>query len=518
MKRLLLTLLLLPVLAQAQHTVISSERPDGTVNTGDRAGAGAGGGTPPTGFTVIELGDVTTSDVDDNTGTVTVTVRSGGDELGFVFAYKEAATDQDLHVEFELQSSITGDQSPFNGCGAAVIETGTDISDYKSYTFYPIANTTRLKTDAGGAGESTQFSSGSESLPEFLLIQYDDSETDIQGAQGTDGSTWTQVGSDVSKSLTFPVRYGFICFTDDDATGSATFTITDLVADGTIETLGGGGGGGPPATVFSEDFSSTTWYQTAGWGAGANGAGPSGDPRTASGGNGTTFSRVTGTNNGVAERDGAYGEVLIKSGQRVGTNASIYFSELGVGEPTNGDSAWVRYYMAFGTTYDGQQNGKGPGFSATSSTCGSGGAPCDGTDGWSARSKTAEPCANTNTVGMDSYVYHADMPGTFGATFDWADSGCGESGVFVQGTWYCVEQQITMNSVGASQNDGILRAWVDGTQVMNKTTMQLDNAGNHPVQRVWWNVYHGGGTTAPQNMHVYFDDIAISTTAQIGCL
>lgn len=522
-RRLIPLLLLLPLVAIAGIVVPGTISFDGDFYTAYRAGEAPQGGSCPSGFTCGSVGTTTTCDVDDNAGTITVVADTAGDEVGRCIIYKTAATDQDIHVEFELQTPIIGDQSPFNECGPFVAE-GTDISDYTSYVFYPIQAQPRLKTDVAGVGEQVQLSANTGlALPEFFLYQYDDSLTIEQGAEGNDGSTWAQIGDDVTKSLTFPVIYGVQCATDDDATGSATFDITDLVADGTIESLGGGGS--PPTLLFDEDFTSTTWYNRAGWGAGANGGGPGGSPRSANGAiPGNTFTRVTGTNFGVSEIDGAYGQVVILQDERLGTNAGVWFTEIMGSFPGPGDDIYVRYYQAMGTDFDASgTSGKLPGFADDASgNCGSGGAPCDGTDGWTARSKHSsgvnQPCEGPsgNTVPLDNYVYHGDMPSQYGQNFDWVGANCGEVHVAVQGEWQCIEQKFRMNT-GTNRN-GHLMAWVDGTQVLNRTDVFWDETGNYPVVRVWWNVYHGGGPNvpAPQDMHIFYDEIAVSES-QIGC-
>ena len=511
--RFLWLLLLLPALAQAQHTVISSELPDGSIDTGDRLGTGSSG-TCPSGWTCLAIGDASVCNVDaSDADTWTITAASNNDEAGQCIVYKTEASAADLHLEFQMTSTISGDQGDYSGCGAFFRE-GTSISDYSAYTWWPVIGRARLKTDAGGAGELGQLGEFGTSLPRYLAVQYDTSDTDIRGAEGSDGATWGQVGVDVSKTLTFPLNYGFACWGDNLST---TFTLDNIVANNTLETIGAPGGG-TPTLLFEEDFDSTTWYNDTGWGAGTS---PALSPRFGCQGAGEVFTRVTSGDNGVTLIDGPALRGVIKSGLNCGGNPGIFMSEIMQTEPSFGETLYFRYYIAFGTNFDAQQNGKLPGFSALSSTCGSGGAPCDGTDGWSARGKSAEPCSNGNSVGLDSYVYWGGMPGTFGDTMDWDTVGCGEANVAVQGTWYCVEQMITMNSESATLGnpaswDGQLHAWVDGTQVLNRNDLLWDTSGNHPVSRVWMNLYHGGGLTAPQDMHVFWDHIAISESP-IGC-
>lgn len=508
--RALLLLLAFPIPVIASLSLWIPLDFDGTLSTEHRGSKPQSGGCP-SGFTCTSNGDTNICDIDDNAGTWTITAASGGDEEGRCIAYKTAGSEQDIHVEFQLSSTITGDQGAYAGCGAFLSE-GTGIGDYTAYTWFPpTTGTARLKTDAGGAGELGQLGEFGTSLPRYFAVQYDTSDTDIRGAEGDDGSTWGQVGDDVSKTLSFPVVYGIACF-GYNSTASTTYTITNVASGSSLEALGGGGGG-PPTLAFEEDFDSSTWYNGNGWGGGTD---PDASPRFGCQSAGEIFTRETSGANGVTLIDGPAGRFRIVSGKNCGGNASIFMEEVFGDLPGFGESVYFRYYVAFSDNWDHVQNSKFPGWSGPGGGCGFGGCPVDGTNGWSARGKVAEPCADPSTIGMDSYVYHADMPGTYGATFDWNTAGCGESRAADQGTWYCIEQRITMNTGPGSNRDGKLHVWIDGFQVLDRNDVLWDINGDFPIYRVWFNWYHGGGQVAPQNLDAYVDHIAISQSP-IGC-
>ena len=66
-----------------------------------------------------------------------------------------------------------------------------------------------------------------------------------------------------------------------------------------------------------------------------------------------------------------------------------------------------------------------------------------------------------------------------------------------------------MNTPG--KNDGILRGWVDGKLVFEKTDVRLRDVATLKIETVWLNLYYGGTWAAPSDMHLYIDDVAISS-------
>lgn len=82
--------------------------------------------------------------------------------------------------------------------------------------------------------------------------------------------------------------------------------------------------------------------------------------------------------------------------------------------------------------------------------------------------------------------------------------------------WYCVESRFVMNTPGVA--NGLLQMWVDGTQIMNRTSVALRGPNvNNPNQNsslATWSmvriyVQHGTGL-------MYYDRFAIGNT-RIGC-
>lgn len=84
------------------------------------------------------------------------------------------------------------------------------------------------------------------------------------------------------------------------------------------------------------------------------------------------------------------------------------------------------------------------------------------------------------------------------------------SGNIPQQQWVCVETQITMDAPAGSGN-GILRAWINGTQVLNRTDLNLlGTGGSGPLFANRLYTQNGLGT-------IYYDDFAVGNT-RINCL
>jgi hypothetical protein len=79
---------------------------------------------------------------------------------------------------------------------------------------------------------------------------------------------------------------------------------------------------------------------------------------------------------------------------------------------------------------------------------------------------------------------------------------------FNRNQWYAIEYYVKVNTPGSS--NGILRGWIDGQLVMETTGLRFDDTGNYQIERVWMHVYHGGAKVAPQDMHLFIDNVIVS--------
>lgn len=209
---------------------------------------------------------------------------------------------------------------------------------------------------------------------------------------------------------------------------------------------------------------------------------------------------------GFEALDGKALRVIIPEGKNQGLNIHYRFADHGGAEP---EEAYFRYYLRLSDDWDPKAGGKLPGFSGTYGRAGWGGRPADGKNGWSARgsffaaSEFSSPMSPLRGIG--SYIYHADKAGEYGDRLGW---NVGPTGMLGKNRWYSVEQYVKLNRPGES--DGIIRAWIDGVLVFEKTGLRYRDVPDLRIESVWMNVYHGGTTPAPRDLTLYIDNVVIA--------
>ena len=97
------------------------------------------------------------------------------------------------------------------------------------------------------------------------------------------------------------------------------------------------------------------------------------------------------------------------------------------------------------------------------------------------------------------------MKGPYGSTWRWDEN---RFKGLKNNRWYCIEQYAKLNTPG--QNDGILRGWVDGKPVFEKTDLRMRDIPDLKIENIWLNLYHGGQWTASTDDHLFIDDIIIA--------
>jgi hypothetical protein len=175
------------------------------------------------------------------------------------------------------------------------------------------------------------------------------------------------------------------------------------------------------------------------------------------------------------------------------------------------EEVYSRYYLRFGDDWNQTvQGGKLPGISGTYGIAGWGGRKSDGTNGWSARGffyysiPEDNPLGGTTPIG--TYCYHADQKGAYGNIWLWQN---GYRGFLRNNRWYSVEQYLKLNTPG--ENDGIIRAWIDGRPAFEKTDIRFRHVDRLKIEQVWMNVYHGGTKPSPYDQHLFIDNVVIAT-------
>ena len=196
--------------------------------------------------------------------------------------------------------------------------------------------------------------------------------------------------------------------------------------------------------------------------------------------------------------------VTIPAGSHYGTRFSLPMER-------DTESLYFRYWIRFHEGFDTEGSGKLPGPVGIYNGTGLGGRRSTPQDpGWSARLQFG-PGPIPGTTRLAYYTYHLDQPGAFGEGMPF-----GEAGVVPNGHWQCVEGQIALNDLGAS--NGRLRAWVNGLPAFQRTDLAFRRAGESDIDisSFWFNVYYGGPTPSATTKRIDFDQVAVGPD-RIGC-
>lgn len=199
--------------------------------------------------------------------------------------------------------------------------------------------------------------------------------------------------------------------------------------------------------------------------------------------------------------------VTLKRGTNLGLDLSYAFRSHRLPEP---EEIYFRYYLRLADDWNPSvEGGKLPGLAGTYGQAGWGMRKTDGYNGWSLRGDFSARPPNAPSVSgltaVGSYAYHADIEDAAGEHWAWSD---GPAGVLVNNRWYCIEQYVKLNTPG--ERNGILRAWVDGRRVLERSDVRFRHVAALKIERVWLNVYHGGSLPAPRDMSLYIDNMVIA--------
>ncbi|HTR59127.1 MAG TPA: hypothetical protein VMM27_13200 [Casimicrobiaceae bacterium] len=199
--------------------------------------------------------------------------------------------------------------------------------------------------------------------------------------------------------------------------------------------------------------------------------------------------------------------VNLAKGDNFGLDFHYAFADKVGSEP---EEVYFRYYLRFGDDWRPDlDGGKLPGISGTYNRAGWGLRQSDGTNGWSMRGSFARWTERANPLygltAIGTYAYHADMKDYNGEPWNW--DGGGRS-LLARNRWYCIEQYAKVNTPGRS--DGVLRAWIDGVLVYERTNIRMRTIPTLKIEMVWMNVYHGGTEPSPRDQHLYIDNVVIA--------
>ncbi len=199
-------------------------------------------------------------------------------------------------------------------------------------------------------------------------------------------------------------------------------------------------------------------------------------------------------------------EVTVREGTNRGLNRRYKFKANQIDEP---EEAFFRYYLRLAPDWNSDvSGGKFPGFAGTYGKAGWGGRKSTPEGGWSARGFFFSSSNNQRgelRTPIGNYVYHLEQPNRYGNDWVWSENG---GALLENDRWYSVEQQIKLNTPGLS--DGILRGWLDGRLVFEKTNLRFRGSTKLKIEEVWFNVYHGGGDPAPRDLVLYLDNVVVA--------
>lgn len=199
--------------------------------------------------------------------------------------------------------------------------------------------------------------------------------------------------------------------------------------------------------------------------------------------------------------------VTLLKGKNLGLDLRYLFGKEGQPEP---EEIYFRYYLRLANDWDpALDGGKMPGIAGTYGRAGWGMRKTDGFNGWSARGGFALRPPGSNSVAgltvLSTYSYHADIRDASGDIWPWDKAG---AALLENNRWYAVEQYLKLNTPGEA--DGVMRAWVDGRQVLEKTDIRFRNTPDLKIETIWMDVYHGGVSPSPHDMSMYFDNVVIA--------
>ena len=250
MKRFALILgCLLSLPASAGLSVPGALNYDSSFSSEFRAGdKPVAGGSCPTGWTCAVTGDAT-QDIDEVSATSFLMVVSGTDEGSIGYAYKNTASDDDVEIIARVPAAWAGNVENDTQFGVMLL----DNAGYRAHCYWRNGSgNVKFKVDVDGAGEVQQGGLANQARPRYIGLSYLTTDT-IGCFESSDGAVWTQVGTHVSKVLSFAVKAG-VYGTSYDPIATATATPTGIAFSNTptIEVDGGGGNGDPNnAPVFN---------------------------------------------------------------------------------------------------------------------------------------------------------------------------------------------------------------------------------------------------------------------------
>ncbi|MFT6915428.1 MAG: hypothetical protein ACJAWL_001735 [Motiliproteus sp.] len=209
---------------------------------------------------------------------------------------------------------------------------------------------------------------------------------------------------------------------------------------------------------------------------------------------------------GFSPLDGKALPVLFSPRTHTAISMALKLKTLMQQEP---EEIYFRYYLRLGTDWNSDRGGgKFPGFGGTYGRAGWGGRKPDGKNGWSARGMFLNSVVDGPHRGempIGSYVYHVDHKNNYGEQMPWSSF----DSLLEKNRWYSIEQYLRLNTPG--QNDGVLKAWVDGRKVTEIDNLRFRDTDALKIEKIWFDFYHGGGAKPSKEQHLFIDNVVVAT-------
>lgn len=156
------------------------------------------------------------------------------------------------------------------------------------------------------------------------------------------------------------------------------------------------------------------------------------------------------------------------------------------------------FRVKFPEDFDFVKGGKLPGLAGGDAN--TGGSIPNGTDGWSVR-------VMWNKEGkLVQSVYHPDQPSKYGDIFKWEMEQPIE-----KGKWHTIQTLVYLND--PEKKDGVVKTWLNGEQVLDKTDLRFRSHANLKIDRFMFTSFFGGNGPywAPgDDQYAYIDDVVLS--------
>jgi len=163
------------------------------------------------------------------------------------------------------------------------------------------------------------------------------------------------------------------------------------------------------------------------------------------------------------------------------------------------DLLHFRFYVRFPPGFDFVKGGKLPGLFGGTVT--SGRHIPNGSDGFSTRYMWRKGGAAEVYAYLPTSVAHGTSLGR--GNWTWKP-----------GVWTCVEQEVRLNTLGAS--DGTITVWVNGIEAYRATGLAFRTTSDLKIDGVFFSTFFGGGDptwASPRNQYVDFAGFAVSDHA-----